>query len=689
MVHFVHTSTGNAVQSPPHASLDPGAEFDNKNGRSREGNAGRPSPAHSSNEKMPTIIGVGMHAEVVLSILQAQEPSTAVEVVSHGTMDENAVPAALRPFFVGALHEIQNASSAGRRCYVIGVGDNAKRKAIFSEFPHLHYSSAVHPAARISPDAVIGPGTVICAGAVIETKSVIGEHVIVNTGATINHHADVRDFCHVAPGATLCGKVSLFEGTFIGAGTTIVPNVSVAPWQFAKAGSLVKASTAPIPMYEPLLDNYSTSINDAISSGWISSHGKYIDAAEAALQEKLGVRHAIVLSNGTVATHCLFLALRHRHPEVTKIYVPNNVYVAAWNCALMEYDQKCLEVVKTDEDTWNMSTKEEDLRALERGAAVLVVHNVGNVINVPRLKRLRPDLVFVEDNCEGIFGKYEGVSSGCSEATLCASLSFFANKSITAGEGGAFLTNDTALYRYMWKKTHQGLTTRRYIHDVLGYNYRMTNLQAALLYDQLQDLDRILGLKRRTFANYCRFLAPALEAGTLRLQASEPETLKADWMFAVRVERHGHDFDHLFSYMRDRGVDVRPMFYPIEEHDHLKGVKRLVDDRVVTEGLSHEVVMLPSTPTLPERQQQYISETLMRYAAKHQRRPLDSCEKARVVAAAPAAIDATGGTVGRVQDVSSRLPKFESGDSKRENNAGISSTRASPISSPRISAISA
>ena len=658
-------------------------------GRPREGEGRPPQMANPSlanpQKNTPTIIGVGMHAEVVLSILQAQDPSVAVEVVSHGTMEESAVPAALRPFYAGALHD----KVSPGRTYVIGVGDNAKRKAIASEFPRLRYASAVHPAARIASDATIGAGSVICAGAVVETKSAIGEHVIVNTGATVNHHANVRDFCHVAPGSTLCGKVSLFEGTFIGAGTTIVPNVAVAPWHFAKAGSLVKASSAPIPMYEPLLDSYSTSVSDALSSGWISSHGKYIDLAEAALQETLGVRHAIVLSNGTVATHCLFLALKHRHPEVTKIYVPNNVYVAAWNCALMEYAQECLEVTRTDEDTWNMSTREEDLRALERGAAVLIVHNLGNVVNVPRLKRLRPDLVFVEDNCEGIFGKYEGVSSGCSEASLCASLSFFANKSITAGEGGAFLTNDTTLYQHIYKKTHQGVTSRRYIHDVLGYNYRMTNLQAALLYDQLRDLDRILGLKRRIFANYCRFLAPALEAETLRLQASEPETLKADWMFAVRVERHGHDFDHLFAYMRDRGVDVRPMFYPIESHEHLRGVRRLVDDRAVTDALSSDVVMLPSTPTLPERQQRYIAETLMRYVAEHERRPLGRSEAARVAAAAPAAIampaiDAANGKVGGAKALSAGLAEIEIVGAKGENQA-----KATPISSPRISAISA
>lgn len=643
-----------------------------------------PSPTRSGN--IQTIIGVGMHAEVVLSILQALDPSAVVEVVSYGTMDPNAIPAALRPFYAGALHD--NATSD--RVFVIGVGDNDKRKAIFSEYSQLRYVSAVHPAARIAPDAKIRPGAVVCAGSAIESSSVVGEHAIVNTGATISHYVNVRAFCHVAPGATLCGKVSLFEGTFIGAGTTVMPNVAVAPWHFAKAGSLVKASSAPIPMYEPLLDNYSASVSDALSSGWISSHGKYIDLAEAALQETLGVRHAIVLSNGTVATHCLFLALKHRHPEVTKIYVPNNVYVAAWNCALMEYAEESLEVTRTDEDTWNMSTREEDLRALERGAAVLVVHNVGNVVNVPRLKRLRPDLVFVEDNCEGIFGKYEGVSSGCSEASLCASLSFFANKSITAGEGGAFLTNDTALYQHIYKKTHQGVTSRRYIHDVLGYNYRMTNLQAALLYDQLRDLDRILGLKRRIFANYCRFLAPALEAGTLRLQASEPETLKADWMFAVRVERHGHDFDHLFAYMRERGVDVRPMFYPIESHDHLRGVRRLVDDRAVTDALSSDVVMLPSTPTLPERQQRYIAETLMRYVAGHERRPLGRSEAARVAAAVPAAIvavpaiDAATGKVGGAKAPSAGLAEIESVGAKCENQA-----KATPISSPRISAISA
>ena len=175
----------------------------------------------------------------------------------------------------------------------------------------------------------------------------------------------------------------------------------------------------------------------------------------------------------------------------------------------------------------------------------------------------------------------------------------------------------------------------------------------------------------------------------LRLQESGPETLKADWMFAVRVERHGHDFDHLFAYMRDRGVDVRPMFYPIEAHEHLKGVRRLVNDSAVTEALSSDVVVLPSTPTLPERQQRYVAETLMRYVTEHERRPLGGSDPARVAATASdaiamPAIDAAGDKVGEGKASSEGLAEIESVCAKGENKA-----RATSISSPRISAISA
>jgi perosamine synthetase len=205
----------------------------------------------------------------------------------------------------------------------------------------------------------------------------------------------------------------------------------------------------------------------------------------------------------------LFLALKYRHPEVRKIYVPNNCYVAAHNSVLNEYDKSQIVVMKMDIDTWNVDTSEEYIRSFEKCAAVFIVHNLGNIVNVPRLKRIRPDLVFVEDNCEGIFGKYEGEYSGTS--SLCSSVSFYGNKIITSGEGGAFFTDDDEVYNHIKGVYSQGMSSVRYLHNVHAYNYRMTNVQAAFIYDQLNDLDAILQNKKAIFNNYVGLLKDLID----------------------------------------------------------------------------------------------------------------------------------------------------------------------------------
>ena len=152
----------------------------------------------------------------------------------------------------------------------------------------------------------------------------------------------------------------------------------------------------------------------------------------------------------------------------------------------MEYKKEQLEVMKINSETLNIETNEEYIKSLDKDSCVLIVHNLGNIVNVPRLKRLRPAIIFIEDNCEGLFGKYEGIYSGCSEASLCSSVSFYANKSLTTGEGGAFFTNDSEIYEFIKSTYGHGMTKERYIRDRLAYNYRMTNIQAGFLYDQLE-----------------------------------------------------------------------------------------------------------------------------------------------------------------------------------------------------------
>ena len=242
---------------------------------------------------------------------------------------------------------------------------------------------------------------------------------------------------------------------------------------------------------------------------------------------------------------------------------------------------------------------------MDKNSAVLIVHNLGNIVNVPRLKSIRPDLIFVEDNCEGFTGKYENVYSGMSTSTLCSSVSFYANKILTTGEGGAFFTNDDKVYEYIKSIYSHGMTNVRYIHNKLAYNYRMTNVQAAFLYDQLNDLDHILTLKENLFKNYDKLLEKALKEGKIIKLESEENTLSATWMYCIII--HGIDFKNFELYMNEKLIQVRPFFYDIRKHDHLKDIK--VDYSEIT----NSGIMLPSYPGLKGEQQEYIINFLVEY----------------------------------------------------------------------------
>jgi dTDP-4-amino-4,6-dideoxygalactose transaminase len=119
------------------------------------------------------------------------------------------------------------------------------------------------------------------------------------------------------------------------------------------------------------------------------------------MAEILGIKYYILINNGTSAIQCLYKALKYKYPNIRKIYIPNNVFVAAWNCGLMEYPIDIFEVMKLNKSTLNIETDEEYILSLDKNACVIIVHNLGNIVNVPRLQRLRPDLIFIEDNCEG------------------------------------------------------------------------------------------------------------------------------------------------------------------------------------------------------------------------------------------------------------------------------------------------
>jgi perosamine synthetase len=270
----------------------------------------------------------------------------------------------------------------------------------------------------------------------------------------------------------------------------------------------------------------------------------------------------------------------------------------------MEYELNNMETMHINEDTWNIYDDEEYIKSLEPNSAIVIVHNLGGVVNVDKIKSIRPDIILVEDNCEGLFGKYNDVFTGTSSNVLCSSISFYGNKTITTGEGGAFITNDDNVYNYIKKVYSQGMSSKRYVHEVHAYNYRMTNIQSAFLYDQLCDIYEILQLKENVFKNYEKLLEPLISSGKVRLQTSNTNTKRANWMFALRIINNKKSIDDVYNYFLNKGVETRPFFYPVNCHKHLEHIKVNEDD--IPKMLNSEIIMIPSSPQLTYDEQVYI-----------------------------------------------------------------------------------
>jgi perosamine synthetase len=365
-----------------------------------------------------------------------------------------------------------------------------------------------------------------------------------------------------------------------------------------------------IRIYNPNIDNYKQSAQDAIDSGWISNQGKYVNIATEKLNETIGSKYSILMANGTCSTHCLFLALKYKHPDINKIYVPNNCYVAPWNVALNEYNIDQLEVMKMDKNTWNICTDEEYINSLDTNSAILIVHNLGNIVNVGRLKRIRPDIIFIEDNCEGIFGMCEEYYSGITPYSLCSSCSFYGNKIVTTGEGGAFFTQDEDVYNYVKSAFSQGMSQIRYLHNLHAYNYRMTNIQAGFLYDQLKDIDNIISNKKLVFSKYDKMLSLLLKINKIKLMEKENNTVNAPWIYGVKILNNNKTVDETINFYAKFNVDVRPFFYPINAHHHLS---KIINNDDVSYELNREIIMIPSSPTITNDEQCVVIDTIYKF----------------------------------------------------------------------------
>lgn len=356
-----------------------------------------------------------------------------------------------------------------------------------------------------------------------------------------------------------------------------------------------------IKIYEPYkISNSSEKVKKAIDNGNLTFQNVEFDD----IRKKLTSLHhgvsTIPVFNGTCATHLAFKIMKMKLPKLKKIIVPNNVYVAAWNSMLMDGE---IELIPIDADdlTWCVDINllsDEISKSNPEETGILIVHNLGGIVNVPSLIRKFPYHTFIEDNCEGFLGKYENKLSGT--ASLASSISFYANKTITCGEGGALISNSN-FFDEICRLQSQGQTKTRYVHDIVAYNYRMTNIQSIMLLSQFELIDEILLKKKKIFETYKQELSKSFE-----FQKSENNTKHSGWMTSIRLRgRNYHsDIEKLITTF-----ETRPMFYPMSAHNHLKKFSNKKNE-IVSSLLSKECFMIPSHPNLNENELEIIIKTL-------------------------------------------------------------------------------
>jgi perosamine synthetase len=350
------------------------------------------------------------------------------------------------------------------------------------------------------------------------------------------------------------------------------------------------------PDLGPLEEQY---LFDAFRSGWISSIGPYIERFEKAFASFCGVGYGIAVSNGTVAIHLALLAVGVRPGD--EVIVPALTFVAT--ASAVKYIGAVPVFVESEPEIGTL-----DPRAVERAVslktkAIIPVHLYGHPADMDPIIEIarRHGLAVIEDAAEAHGAKYKGRMVG--SIGSCATFSFYGNKILTTGEGGMIVTNDKALAdRIRFLKDHAMHPTRRYWHPEVGFNYRMTNLQAAIGCAQLARFNALLSKREKVLELYRKAFSKKSE---ILINPSRPWATPVPWFVcAILPNSTIHDQrDSLMEKLREKGIDSRPYFHLLCNMPPYVPCRRVGindNDLPVAEDLSVRGMILPSVTWLSD-----------------------------------------------------------------------------------------
>ena len=363
-----------------------------------------------------------------------------------------------------------------------------------------------------------------------------------------------------------------------------------------------------IPANEPLLREHDLEyVTECIRTGWVSSAGRFISEFEERWAAYCGRRHGIAVSNGTVALQAAMACLGLELGD--EVIMPTFTIIS---CALaVIYNGGAPVLVDSDPRTWCMDMDQVKDRISPKTRAVMPVHIYGHPVDMDPLLDLadKYGLKIVEDAAEAHGAEYltqRGISNPrwrrCGSFGTLSCFSFYANKLITTGEGGMILTDEPILAeRARSLRNLFFVPQRRFCHEELGFNFRMTNLQAALGLAQLERMDEIVARKRWMGEEYTRRLEDIDE---LQLPVQESWARSIYWMYGVVLsEESGMDARQFADALREHGVDTRPFFLGMHEQPVFRKMGLFREERYpVAERIATQGLYLPSGLALTEEQ---------------------------------------------------------------------------------------
>ena len=369
-----------------------------------------------------------------------------------------------------------------------------------------------------------------------------------------------------------------------------------------------------IPVCEPLLaGNELKYVTEAVSTGWISSAGKYVTEFEKQFAAYSGCRYGVAVCNGTIALHLALVALGVGKGD--EVILPNFTMIAT--AFAVCYTGAVPVFVDADPHTWNIDVTKIEEKITPRTKVIMPVHLFGMMCDMDAIEEIakRHHLFVLEDAAESHGATYKGRKAGsCSDV---AAFSFFANKNITTGEGGMVVTNDEKIYDKL--RYHKNMCfpldgPRNYIHDDIGFNFRMSNVVAAIGLAQVERADDYRAMRIHNNAVYRELLK---DVPGILFQPIIDDCLNVCWMNAIVLDpaKYGRSRDELRNYLKENNIDTRLLFVGMNQQPSLlKYGANCSGTYPVTDWLTDNGFYLPSASSLSDEDISYICQLIADYA---------------------------------------------------------------------------